>query len=149
MNSLPINLVREKSVTTKELQQLKKFRSTVFFDGNLGLFLGFCKTSRVPTSLIFTEQETLMTRNLIDCTFDETFLSRRRLPRLLSYFNSVNLLRDEDTDDLVVRFPRPPIVGAITKPYYFSDVVKHPDRNIWEEAMKKEINMLEQLKSLN
>ena len=47
----------------------------------------------------------------------------------------------------MVRFPRPPIIGAITTPYYFSDVIKRADRNIWEEAMEKEINMLEQMKT--
>ena len=141
----PLEKATGKEISPEFYKRFPMFGATVFFDQGLGLYLGSCNESTEGTILIFTTNQTLIRRNRLACSFDETLLSRRLMPELKQFFTGMQL-DVTDTEPMIVRLPRAMRVEP-EAPEFFHQVKGRIDANDWIDAMKKEVKSLMDLQT--
>jgi len=99
INKVPMSEMINKPVNEDYLRRFKKFGSVVFYDDGIGIFLGPDYNSTEGTILILSESRNVVRRNMLAVAFDETLLSRRKLPALQDLFVGLDTLKIIDTYD--------------------------------------------------
>ena len=149
LKGIPLEVATGKKVIAEDdkdpgyLERFKRFGSTCYYDEGIGIFMGFCDDSLSGTILILNKLGNIIRRNALACKFDETFVSRRDLPDLISEFTGYKTLTIADTMPETVTIPIPrSMVGAVGTPEFYHEIRYRDDKAEWLEAMAKEINAL-------
>lgn len=124
----------------------------MFYDEGCGLFMGPNHDSTVGTILIYTAQRQIVRRSMLNVRFDETFVSRKKVPTLSDIFlgYQVNTFDnifpdayDTPNKNLIIASSfaqqRPEIPTSIA-PEFFYQTVSSADFSSWLQAINEEVN---------
>ena len=149
IKDVPFNVYTGRKLTSRSLKFYKRFGSTVFYDQGtkLGVYLGRCQRSVTGTCLIYSTTKNIIRRNYLACRFDETLLTRNKMPELEPIFMEYKNLTVEDIESFKVKFPVPEqLIGSVKEaeaPTFYHEIKSRSDSNDWIEGMKKEVTALE------
>ena len=150
IEGIPFELLNNRKLEPNFVDGLRMFGSTVFYEGDTGLYIGQCPHSTSGTAKIFTKRKTVIRRSILHCTFDETLLSRNLIRDLELYFlfygDLLHLDTEEDTIDKLNLNKKTDTINTVQDelkdPKHLKDIMGRPDTEAWRESALKELKGL-------
>ena len=151
LKEAPIKLLNHR--WKRQDRRFPKFGSTVFYEDKKktlsGIYIGECEESLEHTVRIYGVSGQIIRRNASTCRYDETYLSRRKMPELFNIFLKRN--KDDPDNDWILASLTPfgssppknvTVIDpdTVVCPETFKQIEGGPQESKWIESMSAEVD---------